>query len=95
MYFSEPDPALFVEQQERALADAITAVEGETEKAIAAEDYAAAMSAFARLRGPVDAFFDGVTVNSDDGAVRENRLKLLSGIRAATRQVADFSKIEG
>lgn len=94
-YDGEPDPALFVEQQERALADAITTVEGETEKAVAAEDYAAAMSAFARLRGPVDAFFDGVTVNSDDGAVRENRLKLLSGIRAATRQVADFSKIEG
>ena len=90
-----PDTALFVEDEERTLADAITAVEGDTATAIAAENYAAAMSAFARLRAPVDAFFDAVTVNADEEAVRENRLKLLSRIRAATRQVADFSKIEG
>lgn len=94
-YDGVPDPALFVDDEERALADAITAVEGDTSAAIATEDYAAAMSAFARLRAPVDAFFDGVTVNADDTAVRENRLKMLSRIRAATRQVADFSKIEG
>jgi glycyl-tRNA synthetase beta chain len=43
----------------------------------------------------VDAFFDKVTVNADDKALRENRLKLLNEIRAATRAVADFSKIEG
>ena len=53
------------------------------------------MSAFARLRAPVDAFFESVTVNADDAAVRENRLKLLAGIRSATLTVADFSKIEG
>jgi glycyl-tRNA synthetase beta chain len=43
----------------------------------------------------VDAFFEKVTVNADDKAVRENRLKLLSRIREATRAVADFGKIEG
>ena len=48
-----------------------------------------------RLRPHVDAFFDKVTVNVEDKALRENRLKLLNEIRAATRAVADFSKIEG
>jgi glycyl-tRNA synthetase beta chain len=59
------------------------------------EDFAAAMTAMAQLRPKVDAFFDKVTVNVDDKAVRENRLKLLNEIREATRSVADFSKIEG
>ncbi|MDX2265055.1 MAG: glycine--tRNA ligase subunit beta [Hyphomicrobiales bacterium] len=58
-------------------------------------DFAAAMSALARLRAPVDAFFDKVTVNAEDPRLRENRLKLLAQIRAATLAVADFSKIEG
>ena len=53
------------------------------------------MTAMAKLRPHVDAFFDKVTVNADDKAVRENRLKLLNEIREATRAVADFSKIEG
>jgi glycyl-tRNA synthetase beta chain len=46
-------------------------------------------------RGPVDEFFDKVTVNSDDAAERANRLRLLSRIRATLGIVADFSKIEG
>ena len=53
------------------------------------------MTAMAKLRPHVDAFFDKVTVNVDDGKLRENRLKLLNEIREATRAVADFSKIEG
>ena len=53
------------------------------------------MSAMAKLRPHVDAFFDKVTVNVDDVPLRENRLKLLNEIREATRAVADFSKIEG
>ncbi len=53
------------------------------------------MSAIAVLRPMVDAFFDKVTVNVDEAPVRENRLKLLNEIRAATRAVADFSRIEG
>jgi glycyl-tRNA synthetase beta chain len=53
------------------------------------------MAAMARLRPVVDAFFDKVTVNADDRALRENRLKLLNEIRVATRAVADFSRIEG
>ena len=53
------------------------------------------MSELARLRRPVDEFFDKVTVNSDYAALRENRLRLLSRIRATLNQVADFSQIEG
>ena len=53
------------------------------------------MAALATLRGPIDAFFEDVTVNDDDSAKRENRLNLLAGFTAAVNQVADFSKIEG
>ena len=59
------------------------------------EDFAAAMRALSRLRAPVDAFFDKVTVNAEDPALRLNRLRLLSGLRAAVHKVADFSKIAG
>ena len=74
---------------------AIGKAKTEASAAVAKEDFAAAMSAMAKLRPGVDAFFDKVTVNVDDRAVRENRLKLLNEIREATRAVADFSKIEG
>jgi glycyl-tRNA synthetase beta chain len=67
----------------------------ETRAAVAKEDYADAMSAMAKLRPAVDAFFDKVKVNDDVAEVRENRLRLLNEIRAATRSVADFSEIEG
>jgi glycyl-tRNA synthetase beta chain len=70
-------------------------VKAEASAAVAKEDFAAAMSAMAKLRPPVDAFFEKVRVNDDDPKVRENRLKLLNEIRSATRAVADFSKIEG
>jgi glycyl-tRNA synthetase beta chain len=52
------------------------------------------MSAMAKLRPAVDAFFEHVKVNDDDAKVRKNRLKLLNEIRTATRAVADFSKIQ-
>ncbi len=94
-YVDAPDPALFAQDEERALADAIDSATDEARRAIEAEDFAAAMRALAGLRAPVDAFFDKVTVNASDPALRGNRLKLLNQIRAATREVADFSKIGG
>ena len=63
--------------------------------ALRSENFTAAMAAMARLRQPVDAFFDEVTVNAEDKALRENRLQLLSAIGATLAEVADFSKIEG
>ena len=94
-YSGAPDAKLFTAPEEKALAAAITAARKDASAAVAKEDFAAAMTAMAKLRPAVDAFFDKVTVNADDKAVRENRLKLLSEIREATRAVADFSKIEG
>jgi glycyl-tRNA synthetase beta subunit len=93
-YDGAPDAALYSLGEEKALAKAIDEVKAEAGAAVAKEDFAAAMSAMARLRPPVDAFFDKVKVNDDDAKVRENRLKLLNEIRAATRAVADFSKIQ-
>jgi glycyl-tRNA synthetase beta chain len=89
-----PDAALYSLAEEKALAKAIDQVRAEASAAVAKEDFAGAMSAMAKLRPAVDAFFDKVKVNDDDPKVRENRLKLLNEIRAATRAVADFSKIQ-
>ncbi len=90
-----PDPALLDQPQEKALAKAVDEVETAAAKAVADEDFEAAMSQMAKLRAPVDAFFDNVTVNADDPKLRENRLRLLNRIRATTMTVADFSKIAG
>jgi glycyl-tRNA synthetase beta chain len=94
-YVGKPDPQFYRQAEEWELAKAIDAVREEAGAAIAREDFAAAMSAMAKLRPRVDAFFDKVTVNADDKPLRENRLRLLNEIRAATRAVADFSRIEG
>jgi glycyl-tRNA synthetase beta chain len=94
-YDGAPDVALYSLDEEKTLAKAIDEVKADASAAVAKEDFAGAMSAMAKLRPAVDAFFDKVKVNDDDAKVRENRLKLLNEIRAATRAVADFSKIEG
>jgi glycyl-tRNA synthetase beta chain len=94
-YTGAPDAKQYQLVEEKALAEAIGVAKNEASVAVGKEDFAAAMSAMARLRPRVDAFFDKVTVNVDDKALRENRLKLLNEIREATRAVADFSKIEG
>jgi glycyl-tRNA synthetase beta chain len=94
-YIGAPDAKRYQLPEEKALAEAIDVARKEASGAVGKEDFAAAMRAIARLRPRVDAFFDKVTVNVDDKALRENRLKLLNEIREATRAVADFSKIEG
>jgi glycyl-tRNA synthetase beta chain len=94
VYDGAPDAALYSLDEEKTLAKAINQVKAEASAAVAKEDFAGAMSAMAKLRPAVDAFFDKVKVNDDDPKVRENRLKLLNEIRAATRAVADFSKIQ-
>jgi len=98
-YLEPPNPTLYVQEEEKALAQAIEEARVKASDAAAREDYETAMRAIAKLRPHVDAFFDKVTVNIADGAdkekLRENRLKLLNEIREATRAVADFSCIEG
>jgi glycyl-tRNA synthetase beta chain len=93
-YDGAPNAALYGLPEEKTLAKAIDQVKAEASAAVAKEDFAGAMSAMAKLRSAVDAFFDKVKVNDDDTKVRENRLKLLNEIRAATRAVADFSRIQ-
>ena len=84
-----------IKGEEKALHTAITQAVGQVRRALREEDFAAAMTALAKLRVPVDAFFEQVTVNDKDATFRENRLRLLNHIRATTAEVADFSKIEG
>jgi glycyl-tRNA synthetase beta chain len=94
-YDQAPDAKLLELKEEKALAKAVDDAEREAEAAIAKDDFEAAMAAMAKLRKPVDAFFDNVTVNADDAKLRANRLRLLNRIRFTTLTVADFSKIEG
>ncbi|MBF35071.1 MAG: glycine--tRNA ligase subunit beta, partial [Hyphomonadaceae bacterium] len=89
------DPSLFEQDEERALHTAIETAVSRADAALEAEDFEAAMAALAELRGPVDAFFEGVQVNAEDEKLRANRLRLLTSIRAALSRVADFSKIAG
>ena len=83
--------------EETALEQRLREVSDETRRALEHEGFEAAMQCLARLRRPVDEFFDKVTVNTDaeEGRLRENRLRLLSRIRSVMNQVADFSQIEG
>jgi glycyl-tRNA synthetase beta chain len=84
-----------LEPQEQALIAALDAAEPKAAAAVEAEDFTGAMAALATLRGPIDAFFDHVTVNDADPAKRQQRLNLLLRFRDAVNQVADFSRVEG
>jgi glycyl-tRNA synthetase beta chain len=94
-YSQAPDAQLLKRPEEQALAKAVDEVGRAASAAVAREDFAAAMSEMAKLRAPVDAFFDSVTVNTQEPDLRANRLRLLNRIRATTLAVADFSRIEG
>jgi glycyl-tRNA synthetase beta chain len=89
------DPSLFREEAEKNLFAAMNQAESKARQAIQNEDFSGAMLALSVLREPVDSFFEHVHVNDEDAAVRANRLALLTRIRTATGQVADFSKIAG
>lgn len=94
--FDRPvDRALLAEPAEKELANVIEAVAGHVDDHVAREDYEGAFAVLAELRPAVDAFFDAVMVNADDAKVRTNRLAILSGLRAVTRKLADFSRIAG
>jgi glycyl-tRNA synthetase beta chain len=94
-YDGAVEPRAFVQDEERALHAGLTKASAATAKAIEQEDFEGAMAALAALRGPVDTFFDKVTVNADDAGLRANRLRLLSHIKATMDKVAVFAKLEG
>ncbi|MDR2189045.1 MAG: glycine--tRNA ligase subunit beta [Azonexus sp.] len=87
------NPALFKEAAEAALQQALADVAPKAEAVFRAGDYTASLQTLAALRGPVDAFFDGVMVNADDPALRANRLALLQQLHTAMNQVADLSRL--
>jgi glycyl-tRNA synthetase beta chain len=97
-YEGEPDLGIVNDGgqvEEKGLVVALDAAQRDARAALAADDFEGGMRALSRLRQPVDAFFENVTVNAADPALRANRLKLLNALRRATRTVADFSRIEG
>jgi glycyl-tRNA synthetase beta chain len=89
------DPKFAESDAERALFAALDAAEAKITPAMGAEDFPAAMAAMAALRGPIDAFFTAVQINTENEVVRRNRLNLLHRIRAICSGVADLSRIEG
>ncbi len=89
-----PQPALFAQDEERALAAALEEADAAIGDALGSERYDRAMAAMARLRTPLDRFFEVVTVNAEARELRRNRLAMLSGIRRTLTRVADFSLIE-
>ncbi|MBV9993402.1 MAG: glycine--tRNA ligase subunit beta, partial [Alphaproteobacteria bacterium] len=91
----EPQLSLMTLAEEKALFVALENGSPLIVSDVEAERFVEAMGVMARLRAPVDAFFDKVKVNDDDPKVRENRLRLLARLRATLQLVADFSKIEG
>lgn len=94
-YGEQPDSGAFSLAEETALHTALGKAADNAKDALSSEDFTVAMSAMSALRTPVDAFFDKVTVNTDDALMRVNRLRLLSAIGGTLHRVADFSKIEG
>ncbi|KQV01241.1 glycine--tRNA ligase subunit beta [Mesorhizobium sp. Root102] len=89
------EPALFRQESEKSLFAAVNQAEKQAGEAIQNDDFSGALLALSVLREPVDSFFEHVLVNDEDLSVRANRLALLARIRAATGQVADFSRIAG
>jgi glycyl-tRNA synthetase beta chain len=87
------DDKEFTEQAETSLAAALRLTMDEVAKSLNDQDFTRAMSALTKLRAPVDLFFENVTVNADDAALRSNRLKLLNALRRCFHSIADFSKI--
>jgi glycyl-tRNA synthetase beta chain len=94
VYDGPADPAKFTLDEEKKLFKALEHEAEIARKRIAGEEFVAAMGSLSNLRAPIDAFFDRVTVNDPEPALRANRLRLLSTIRATLHAVADFSKIE-
>jgi glycyl-tRNA synthetase beta chain len=94
-YDGVPDTRRFEQDEERILFERLGAVHRAASRALEREAFEDAMGELAKLRPPVDAFFDRVTVNCENAELRRNRLYLLSQARAALDAVADFSKIEG
>ena len=92
-YDGEPVASRLADPTERALLSSLNDARGRINDAWRHDNFIDMMRALALLRTPVDQFFDAVLVNTSDPELRRNRLLLLSRIRSALDQVADFSKV--
>ncbi|MFT8611704.1 MAG: glycine--tRNA ligase subunit beta [Gluconobacter oxydans] len=90
-----PNPAIYTQDEERALAAGLDQAVPAIETALKEERFTDAMQAIAALRPTLDRFFEAVTVNAPEPEVRANRLRLLSRFRETTALIADFGQIEG
>jgi glycyl-tRNA synthetase beta chain len=93
-YFSEPDVGLLQADEEKLMYKLFNEIKPSIEKSLKKGDFAIVMQELAKLRKPVDDFFENVTVNCDNILLRKNRLNLLSQLREFLNKVANFSKIE-
>jgi len=94
-YLGGVDQSIFQTDEESSLLTSIDGVKSVIDEALKTNSFAVALAHLAKIRPAVDAFFDHVTVNADDPAIRKNRLRLLSEIPMRMDQIADFSQIEG
>lgn len=90
-----PEARHLMQDEERALFKTLETIQPKVQTLLKDEQYEAAMAEISKLRAPVDAFFDEVTVNASDNQLRANRLRLLSRIRALLDDIANFELIEG
>jgi glycyl-tRNA synthetase beta chain len=91
----EPDHDLLGAPEEQALARTLQELGRQVAPLLEREDFFGAMAVLARLRAPLDWFFDKVTVNAQQPELRRNRLRLVHKVRTRMDRIADFSKIEG
>ncbi len=92
---SDVDPGGFVQDEERRLFDQLSTIGGRVDDRLNEDAFGDAFTTFASLRPTIDSFFENVTVNTDDAALRVNRLRLMDKVRVPFHAVADFSLIEG
>ena len=95
VYSGAINVSALVAPEEKALVECLDLVTPQADKALETEDFGGAAVLLGQLRDPLDAFFEKVTVNADDPALRVNRLNLLARIRAGLNKIADLSQIEG
>jgi glycyl-tRNA synthetase beta chain len=93
-FLSAPDKKLFRLGQEKDLSNRLAEIQALLPSLVQGEKFNAAMEVLATLRTTVDAYFENVTVNTDDVPIRENRLKTLNLIVRTMNTVANFSLIE-
>ena len=90
---TEVNELLFEHPEEKMLFDMASLMALEVEESLNKRDYPGACQALAKLKGPVDAFFDKVLVMAEEPKLRQNRLGLLARISQTFLKMADFSKI--